>query len=99
MASAPKTTTTKKLGRPISQHTPAEKKQMSLEEEARQFYTKRVQEDSATASAFTEAPLRNLYAGFALSGLIASSKYSRAEEIVEEAFRYADIMVRYSNVA
>jgi len=69
---------------------------VSLEEEALAFYEKSVKEESAISSAFSKVPLRDFYAGFALSGLIASSKYSRAEEIVEEAFRYADIMVRSS---
>lgn len=98
MSSSPTKTTTapKKRGRPISKYTPAEKKQVSLEEEALAFYEKSVKEESAITSAFSKVPLRDFYAGFALSGLIASSKYSRAEEIVEEAFRYADIMVRSS---
>jgi len=80
----------KKRGRPISKHTPAEKKQMSLEQEAREFFNKKLQEDPVPG----DPNWLNFYAGSALSGLLASGKHGRPEEIVEEAFRYAEIMVR-----
>jgi hypothetical protein len=80
---------TKKRGRPISKHTPAEKKQMSLEQEAREFFNKKLQEDPVPG----DPNWRNFYAGSALSGLLASGTFSRPEEVVAEAFRYADIML------
>lgn len=91
----PKPTEAKKRGRPISQFTPAEKKQMSLEEEAREFFNKKVQEGSESAG-ITNITLLNFYAGSALSGLISSGRYNRADELVEEAFRYAHMMVQSS---
>lgn len=69
------------------------KKKVSLEEEAREFFNKRVQEDLSSEPSGVPS-LRNFYAGSALSGLLASGKYHRADELVEEAFRYADLMIR-----
>lgn len=89
-------TTPKKRGRPISKHTPAEKKQISLEEEARAFYEKKVQE-AATTLPSEVISLRNFYAANALSGLIASGRSNRPDELVDEAFRYADFMLRFAN--
>jgi hypothetical protein len=39
----------------------------------------------------------DFFAGHALSGLLASGKYVRSEEIVEEAFSYSDKMIKYKN--
>lgn len=86
MTTANKTEQPRRRGRPP-------KKKVSLEEEAREFFSKRVQESSQSDDV-EGVSLRNFYAGTALSGLLASGKYHRADEIVEEAFRYADLMVR-----
>jgi hypothetical protein len=88
------TTTKRKRGRPIERYTPAEKKQMSLEEEAKEFFNSRVKAESKSKD--PALSLRNFYAGSALSGLLGSGKYNRADELVEEAFRYADLMIRNS---
>lgn len=86
-------TTPKRRGRPIPKHTPAEKKQISLEEEARAFYEQKVIEENSTLPTDVIS-LRNFYAGMALSGLLARGYSNRPDEIVEESFRYADFMLR-----
>lgn len=88
------TETKRKRGRPISPLTPVEKKQLSLEEEAREFFSQKVREEEATTGNVEGLSLLNFYAGSALSGLLASGKYNRADELVDEAFRYAALMVR-----
>lgn len=100
MVKKPTTSTTKapatkrKRGRPIERYTPAEKKQMSLEEEAKEFFKNKVEAESKSKD--PALSLRNFYAGTALSGLLGSGKYNRANELVDEAFRYADLMIRNS---
>jgi len=45
---------------------------------------------------YTDAPCnRELLAASALSGLLAQGGSTRAEELVEEAFRYADLILKY----
>lgn len=77
-----------KRGRPPK--TPAK----SLEEEAREFFNKKVKEEETTGLTVENLSLLQFYAGSALSGLLASGKYNRADELVDEAFRYAGLMVR-----
>jgi len=65
----------------------------SLEDEAKEFFSNRVQSELPTGSK-EGLSLRSFYAGSALSGLLAAGRTSRAEELVDEAFRYADFMLR-----
>jgi len=65
----------------------------SIEEEAKEFFEKNRKEVPDINSQVT---LRNYFAGAALAGLLSAARYGRAEEIVEEAYRYADLMVEYS---
>lgn len=87
--------TKRKPGRPISQYTPLEKHKMSLEEEAKVFYEEKVAQEVEKLKDAIPVTAHNLYAASALSGLISSGRYSRAEELVEEAFKYADLMTRF----
>jgi len=41
--------------------------------------------------------LGDYFAGCALSGLIASGKYLRSDEIVDEAYKYRDRMLEANN--
>jgi len=66
----------------------------SLEEEAREFFNQKVKEEETTGLNVENLSLLQFYAGSALSGLIASGRYNRADELVDEAFRYAALMVR-----
>lgn len=101
MAKQPRTTTSSKepeqkpkMGRPIPRYTVAEKKQMTIEEEAKKFYAEKVAKASSDFPPQSPTTYQ-LYASSALCGLISSGRYVRAEELVEEAFKYADIMVRH----
>lgn len=65
----------------------------SIEEEAKEFFEKNRKEVPDVNSQVT---LRNYFAGAALSGLLSVARYGRAEDIVEEAYRYADLMIERS---
>ena len=41
------------------------------------------------------SPIRSQVAASALAGLLSSGGRARAEELVEEAFRYADLILAY----
>tara|TARA_R110000796_G_scaffold13733_5_gene44254 strand:- start:4416 stop:4652 length:237 start_codon:yes stop_codon:yes gene_type:complete len=43
------------------------------------------------------SPQRVELAASALSGLLASGSRARAEELLEEAFRYADLLLQYKD--
>ena len=62
----------------------------TLEQEAQEFVSKK---DTAQIKVETD----DFFAGHALSGLLASGKYNRSEEKVEEAFSYSDKMIKYKN--
>ena len=62
------------------------KQTKTLEQEAQEFLSKSTDKDPPFSAG-------DLYAGCALAGLIASGKYLRSEEIVEEAFSYRDRML------
>jgi len=64
------------------------KQTKTLEQEAQEFLKKSIEKDPQHTSG-------DLYAGCALAGLLASGKYLRSEEIVEEAFSYRDRMLQY----
>ena len=65
----------------------------SIEEEAKEFFEKNRKEVPELNSQVT---LRDYFAGAALSGLLSVARYGRAEDIVEEAYRYADLMIERS---
>lgn len=59
----------------------------TLEQEAQEFLQKEI-----PASVIPE---RDYFAGAALAGLIASGKYMRSDEIVQQAFCYSCMMLDY----
>jgi hypothetical protein len=64
-------------------------KKKTLEQEAQEFYlTKEV-----NVIPPGQVQTGDYFAGCALSGLIASGKFLRSDEIVEEAYRYRDLML------
>ena len=62
-------------------------KKKTLEQEAQEF----IKQDIPSS----EIPARDYFAGAALSGLIASGKYMRSDEIVNQAFCYSCLMLDY----
>ena len=62
-------------------------KKKTLEQEAQEFVKKEIPVD--------EIPTRDYFAGAALSGLLASGKYLRSDEIVNQAFCYSCMMLDY----
>jgi len=66
---------------------------LSIEEEAKEFFQSRREITPELPNPDTVS----FFAAFALSGLIASSKYYRPDEIVEEAFKYGRLMHEYNN--
>jgi len=63
-------------------------KKKTLEQEAQEFLKK---DKEVTPPG--EVQLGDYFAGCALSGLIASGKFLRSDEIVDEAFKYRDRML------
>jgi len=59
----------------------------TLEQEAQEF----IQSDIPSG----DIPSRDYFAGAALSGLLASGKYLRSDEIVNQAFCYSCMMLDY----
>lgn len=68
-------------------------KKKTLEQEAQEFLEK--EKSVQNISKVTSSDLGDYYAGCALSGLIASGKFMRSEEIVEEAFSYSRRMLEH----
>ena len=64
-------------------------KKKTLEQEAQEFLKKEKVEIPPG-----DIALGDYFAGCALSGLLASGKYLRSEEIVHEAFEYRDRMLK-----
>lgn len=64
-------------------------KKKTLEQEAQEFLKK----DKEVIPP-GEVQLGDYFAGCALSGLIASGKFLRSDEIVDEAFKYRDRMLK-----
>lgn len=67
-------------------------KKKTLEQEAQEFLKK--EKDSVPLGSLQ---VGDFYAGCALSGLIASGKFLRSDEIVDEAFKYRDRMLEVNN--
>ena len=78
--------TAKKQTKRLTKTPPKQTK--TLEQEAQEFLNKSIEKDPQCLAG-------DLYAGCALAGLIASGKYLRSDEIVEEAFSYRDRMLLY----
>jgi len=67
----------------------------SLEQEAKDFSNKF--KDTPKDPPKKVSPQRVVLAASALSGLLASGAGARAEELVEQAFRYADLLLEYKD--
>ncbi len=69
----------------------------SLEQEAKAFVSKKVKEKPpVTVSGETLSHSREQLAASILSGLLARGGVVRAEELVIEAYRYADLVLKHS---
>tara|TARA_R110000803_G_scaffold57605_2_gene115591 strand:- start:662 stop:916 length:255 start_codon:yes stop_codon:yes gene_type:complete len=64
-------------------------KKKTLEQEAQEFYLNKDNKVFPPG----QVQLGDYFAGCALSGLLASGKFLRSDEIVDEAFRYRDLML------
>jgi len=62
-------------------------KKKTLEQEAQEFIKKEIP--------IGVIPTRDYFAGAALSGLLASGKYLRSGEIVDQAYSYSQLMLDY----
>ncbi len=67
-------------------------KKKTLEQEAQEFLKKEKYNVPPVS-----LQVGDFYAGCALSGLIASGKFLRSDEIVDEAFKYRDRMLEANN--
>ena len=67
-------------------------KKKTLEQEAQEFLKK-----EKGNVPLVSLQVGDLYAGCSLSGLIASGKFLRSDEIVDEAFKYRDRMLEANN--
>lgn len=65
-------------------------KKKTLEQEAQEFLSK----DTKDYSPAYPVTCGDYFAGCALSGLLASGKYLRSDEIIEEAYRYSNLMLK-----
>jgi len=63
-------------------------KRKTLEQEAQEFLKK---DKEVFPPGFVQ--IGDYFAGCALSGLLASGKYLRSDEIVDEAYKYSDMML------
>jgi len=63
-------------------------KKKTLEQEAQEFLKK---DKEVFPPGFVQ--IGDYFAGCALSGLLASGKYLRSDEIVDEAYKYRDMML------
>ena len=62
-------------------------KKKTLEQEAQEFLRKEIPSG--------DLPSRDYFAGAALSGLLASGKYLRSDEIVSQAYCYSCLMLEH----
>tara|TARA_R110000787_G_scaffold115275_4_gene225197 strand:- start:292 stop:567 length:276 start_codon:yes stop_codon:yes gene_type:complete len=70
----------------------------SLEQEAKDFIKEKPKEilpDIVPQQESLPAP-RELLAASVLSGLLVSGRGQRAEELVEEAYKYVELLLRYN---
>lgn len=65
----------------------------SLEQEALAFSNQRNTTEDVPEKL---SPLKEQLAASVLAGLLASGGSARAEELVEEAYRYVDLLLRYN---
>ena len=68
---------------------------LSMEQEANDFIKTRSIATEKKVSEVGLSPARAQLAASALSGLLASGSKARAEELVVEAYRYADLILEY----
>ena len=65
----------------------------TLEQEAKDFVSKKIPTQTIPKKL---SPQRELLAASVLAGLLASGGVMRAEELVEEAYRYVDLLLHYN---
>jgi len=68
----------------------------TLEQEAKAFSNK-FKDTPSPPPPKEHSPQRVVLAASVLSGLLSGGGRARAEELVEEAFRYADLLLQYKN--
>jgi hypothetical protein len=68
---------------------------LSMEQEAKDFI--KTKKNTPKKNVLDEglSPLRAQLAASVLSGLLASGVRTRAEELVDEAYRYTDLILKY----
>ena len=66
----------------------------SLEQEARAFVEGKGNTPGVVPKSLS--PLKEQLAASVLAGLLASGGSTRADELVEEAYRYVDLLLRYN---
>jgi len=76
--------------------SPKRKKPPTIEQEAKDFVKSN---KNTTVKVLDEglSPTRVQLAASALAGLLASGGKSRAEELVAEAYRYADLLLKHKD--
>lgn len=75
------------MNEPIKRKRGRPPKIKTLEQEAQEFLKKEIPT--------SVIPERDYFAGAALAGLIASGKYMRSDEIVQQAFCYSCMMLEH----
>lgn len=75
---------------------PKRKKPLAIEQEAKDF-VKSTSDTTEKVLAVGLPPTRVQLAASALAGLLASGSRARAEELVDEAFRYADLLLKHKD--
>jgi len=76
---------------------PKRNKPPAIEQEAKDFIESKGITAKKELPKVDTPPTRVLLAASALSGLLASGGRARAEELLEEAYRYADLLLKYKD--
>lgn len=80
-----------------SKGAPKRNKPPAIEQEAKDFIKSKGITAKKTVPDVDSPSTRVLLAASALSGLLASGSRTRAEELVAEAYRYADLLLKHKD--